>query len=77
MRNADIILPGEQELLDLTGMETEKDAVKILPLLKKNPHFKREIWVVPVDAVLSQACYETLKSQLEQLGIKFNQGSFE
>ncbi|MDR2878519.1 MAG: sugar kinase [Fusobacteriales bacterium] len=30
MRNADIILPGEQELLDLTGMETEKDAVKKL-----------------------------------------------
>ncbi len=73
----------EYELADLQFEDsnpiitTEKDAVKILPLLKKNPHFKREIWVVPVDAVLSQACYETLKSQLEQLGIKFNQGSFE
>ncbi|MCP1224450.1 carbohydrate kinase family protein [Sebaldella sp. S0638] len=30
MQNADIILPGEQELLDLTGMETEKEAVKKL-----------------------------------------------
>lgn len=30
MQDADIILPGEQELLDLTGMETEKDAVKKL-----------------------------------------------
>ncbi len=30
MQNADIVLPGEQELLDLTGMETEKEAVKKL-----------------------------------------------
>ena len=30
MQNADIILPGEQELLDLTGMETEEEAVKKL-----------------------------------------------
>ena len=30
-----------------------KDAVKLLPLLKQNPDFKREIWVVPVEAVLS------------------------
>jgi tetraacyldisaccharide 4'-kinase len=53
---------------------TEKDAVKILPLLKQNPDFQREIWVVPVDAVLSSACYETLHQQLKQLGIQFDEG---
>ncbi|MGE8541314.1 MAG: tetraacyldisaccharide 4'-kinase [Acinetobacter sp.] len=53
---------------------TEKDAVKILPLLKQNPDFQREIWVVPVDAVLSEACYETLHQQLKQLGIPLDEG---
>lgn len=48
---------------------TEKDAVKIIELLKKYPNFKREIWVVPVQAVLSQACYDTLHQQLQQHGI--------
>ena len=48
---------------------TEKDAVKILPLLKKHPDFNREIWVVPVEAVLSEACYLLLKQQLAELGI--------
>jgi len=53
---------------------TEKDAVKLLAILKKNPNFKREIWVVPVDAVLSPACYETLHQQLKQLGLKLPEG---
>src|SRR5690606_41832378 len=35
---------------------TEKDAVKIMALLKQYPDFKQDIWVVPVDAVLSPAC---------------------
>lgn len=48
---------------------TEKDAVKLLPLLKQHPEFNREIWVVPVEAVLSDACYTLLDHQLEQLGI--------
>ncbi|WP_445115872.1 tetraacyldisaccharide 4'-kinase [Acinetobacter sp. WZC-1] len=48
---------------------TEKDAVKILPLLKKHPEFSREIWVVPVEAVLSDPCYTLLAQQLSQLGI--------
>ena len=48
---------------------TEKDAVKILPLLKKYPEYTREIWVVPVDAVLSAECYKVLKQQLAELGI--------
>ena len=48
---------------------TEKDAVKILPLLKQHPQFNREIWVVPVEAVLSQECYELLNEQLLALGL--------
>jgi tetraacyldisaccharide 4'-kinase len=51
---------------------TEKDAVKLLSLLKKQTDFNREIWVVPVDAKLSTACYELLDQQLEELGIKVN-----
>lgn len=49
---------------------TEKDAVKLLALLKQNPDFQREIWVVPVDAVLSEACYALFNRQLNQLGIQ-------
>lgn len=48
---------------------TEKDAVKILPLLKQNPDFNREIWVVPVESVLSPQCYAVLHQQLQQFGI--------
>ena len=51
---------------------TEKDAVKLLPLLRQNPDFKREIWVVPVEAVLSSGCYEVLHQQLQQLGIQIS-----
>ncbi|KJV44586.1 tetraacyldisaccharide 4'-kinase [Acinetobacter indicus] len=53
---------------------TEKDAVKILPLLKQYPDFNREIWVVPVEAVLSPACYQVLHQQLAQLGLTLNEG---
>ncbi|EZQ12140.1 tetraacyldisaccharide 4'-kinase [Acinetobacter sp. Ver3] len=48
---------------------TEKDAVKLLPLLKQHPEFSREIWVVPVEAALSSACYDLLDHQLAKLGI--------
>jgi tetraacyldisaccharide 4'-kinase len=48
---------------------TEKDAVKLLSILKQHPDFKREIWVVPVEAVLSSACYRVLNQQLADLGI--------
>lgn len=49
---------------------TEKDAVKLLPLLKQHPDFHREIWVVPVKAVLSAQCYDVLHQQLQKLGIQ-------
>lgn len=48
---------------------TEKDAVKLLPLLKKHPTFSREIWVIPVEAVLSDECYTLFNQQLSQLNI--------
>ncbi|WP_353173306.1 tetraacyldisaccharide 4'-kinase [Acinetobacter rudis] len=48
---------------------TEKDAVKLLPLLKQYPDYQRQIWVVPVDAVLSDACYQHLAQQLAALNI--------
>lgn len=48
---------------------TEKDAVKLLPLLKQHPEFNRDIWVVPVEAVLSNECYLLLNQQLAQLGL--------
>lgn len=51
---------------------TEKDAVKLLPLLKKHPEFNRDIWVVPVEAVLSDECYKLFKQQLNQLGIQIS-----
>lgn len=48
---------------------TEKDAVKIMALLQQYPDYQREIWVVPVEAVLSEACYSTLHQQLQDHGI--------
>jgi len=68
----------EYELEDLVFddanpiITTEKDAVKILALLKQNPSFARDIWVVPVDAVLSTACYDTLHQQLAAVGIEIS-----
>ncbi|MEQ1065749.1 tetraacyldisaccharide 4'-kinase [Acinetobacter sp. XH1741] len=51
---------------------TEKDAVKLLPLLEKHPEFKRSIWVVPVKAVLSKECYQVLNQQLQKLDIEIS-----
>ena len=49
---------------------TEKDAVKIKKLLQQHAaQLQREIWVLPVEAVLSTACYTTLEHQLQQLNI--------
>ncbi|SPL69842.1 tetraacyldisaccharide 4'-kinase [Acinetobacter stercoris] len=53
---------------------TEKDAVKLLPLMKEHPTYQREIWVVPVEAVLSPECYSLLNKQLQQLGVEINLG---
>lgn len=51
---------------------TEKDAVKIMTLLKQNPEFNRDIWVVPVEAILSPACYAILQQQLGEYGISIS-----
>ena len=50
----------------------KKDAVKIFALLQQNADFKREIWVVPVEAALSPQCYEILHQQLHQVGIQIS-----
>ncbi|SDC11852.1 tetraacyldisaccharide 4'-kinase [Acinetobacter boissieri] len=47
---------------------TEKDAVKIKALLKDQT-FTRPIWVLPVNAVLSEPCYALLKVQLDSVNI--------
>ncbi|AQV16408.1 tetraacyldisaccharide 4'-kinase [Acinetobacter pittii] len=57
---------------ELPLITTEKDAVKLLPLLEKHPEFKRSIWVVPVKAVLSTQCYQVLKMQLQELDIQLS-----
>lgn len=48
---------------------TEKDAVKLRPLIQHDAQFRRPIWVLPVEAVLSEPCYQTLQQQLQALGI--------
>lgn len=58
---------------------TSKDAVKIRPLLQApNRHnqdrkqaLAARLWVLPVTAALSNACYQTLEQQLRALGIVF------
>lgn len=57
-------------LTDHAIITTEKDAVKLRALLSEYSDFKLEIWVLPVQAILSEACYLTLNRQLQQLGIE-------
>lgn len=64
-------MPSDLEFDDTAPIiTTEKDAVKIKKLLQQNTaRFQREIWVLPVEAVLSTACYTLLQHQLQQLNI--------
>jgi len=57
---------------ELPLITTEKDAVKLLPLLEKHPEFKQPIWVVPVKAILSIECYQVLKQQLQKLDVQLS-----
>ena len=53
-------------------MVTSKDAVKIRVLAQSNPQIAAlPIWVLPVSAQLTEACYMTLKQQLNTLGIVY------
>ncbi|RTY85435.1 tetraacyldisaccharide 4'-kinase, partial [Staphylococcus aureus] len=38
----------------------------------QNPAFNRDIWVVPVEAILSPACYAILQQQLGEYGISIS-----
>jgi tetraacyldisaccharide 4'-kinase len=40
--------------------------------MKRHPEFNIPIWVVPVEAVLSDDCYVLLKQQLQALDIHFS-----
>ncbi len=48
---------------------TAKDAVKIRELWHDQPELLQRVWVVPVDAILSPACYQILQQQLNSLNI--------
>ncbi|WP_227526170.1 tetraacyldisaccharide 4'-kinase [Psychrobacter sp. FDAARGOS_221] len=57
-------------LSDYPVVVTTKDAVKIAPLVANHPDLKqRSIWVLPVQAQLSESCYSTLMQQLNAVGV--------
>ncbi|WP_019673047.1 tetraacyldisaccharide 4'-kinase [Psychrobacter lutiphocae] len=64
---------SEADLLPLSDypvVVTAKDAVKIAPLVANNPLLKqRSIWVLPVQAQLSDSCYIWLRQQLKALKV--------
>lgn len=49
---------------------TSKDAVKLQELCQAYPELLQQIWVLPVEAVLSEACYSKLINQLQSLNIR-------
>lgn len=65
----------DYSFLDLQALQnrpivtTAKDAVKLKALIQKHPELSTEIWVVPVEAALSEAVYTTLDQQLNSLNI--------
>ncbi len=75
------------ELLQYTEQPiivTSKDAVKIKallldaishqPLSKEYQELVSRLWVLPVTAVLSNSCYDSLQQQLKALNIDINNG---
>ena len=75
------------ELLQYTEQPiivTSKDAVKIRallidttsrqPLSEEYQELANRLWVLPVTAVLSDSCYESLQQQLKALNIDINNG---
>lgn len=52
------------DLIDCPIITTEKDAIKL-----KDLTITQDVWVVPVEAVLSDDCYLELKKQLLPLGV--------
>lgn len=65
----------QQDVADigLPIITTAKDAVKLYQLYKGQPEVLTQIWVVPVEAVLSKACYQQLRLQLQQLNIELKE----
>ena len=61
-----------QDLDALLGqpiITTAKDAVKLQELLHQHPQYLQNIWVVPVEAKLSDSCYAVLNQQLSALNL--------
>ncbi|KAA8735653.1 tetraacyldisaccharide 4'-kinase [Acinetobacter qingfengensis] len=59
-----------QDFNQLPIITTAKDAVKLQELWHDQPERLKQVWVVPVKAKLSDACYQLLNQQLQQLNIE-------
>ena len=51
------------------SVTTAKDAVKLREVFKDTPEYLDRIWVIPVEAKLSDSCYAVLDQQLKSLNL--------
>lgn len=58
-----------QDLLHVPIITTSKDAVKLQELFQGQAEYLNQIWVVPVEAKLSDFCYNVLNQQLKSLNL--------
>ncbi|WFF39233.1 tetraacyldisaccharide 4'-kinase [Moraxella nasibovis] len=66
----DFALDELTDLADLPIIITSKDAVKIRELAKRTPHaIFDNVWILPVQAVLSQSVYQEMDRVLGKLGV--------
>lgn len=66
----DFSLADLSDLADLPIIITSKDAVKIRELAKRSPHaIFDNVWILPVQAVLSEGVYGEMDGVLGELGI--------
>lgn len=66
----DFSLDDLADLTDLPIITTSKDAVKLRELAKRHNHaIFDNIWVLPVQAVLSESVYEEMDKVLGELGV--------
>lgn len=67
----DFALDELTDLADLPIIMTSKDAVKIRELAKRSPHaIFDNVWILPVQAVLSDGVYGEMDRVLGKLGVK-------
>ena len=58
-----------ESIIDQPIITTSKDAVKLQELFANKTEYLKQIWVVPVQAELSQSCYTVLHQQLKSLNL--------